>query len=293
MSTNVLVPIDGSDQSYGGLVYALRSFPEATITTLHVINIEREWSDIAGFPDTWEERARKRAAEFHERANEKANKYNGGIETETVDGVPHKQILRYTIENNIDHIVMGSHGESPITRPFVGHVTEAVARRSPVSVSIVPESATDTESRDLPGRILVPVDGSEQATAALGFALNQFRETPITVLHVIDVAVDYSHEQLQGTYVEDQLDELRERADDLLRSTVEQTQADRDIQTETTYGKPAQSIVEFSSDNEFDQIVMGSRGRSRVAHLFGSVAETVVQRSPLPVTVVRESAGTH
>ena len=185
---------------------------------------------------------------------------------------------------------MGSHGRSPITQPFVGHVTEAVARRAPVSLSIVPEPADDVEARELPGRILVPVDGSEQATGALEFALSQFPEASITALHVIDVPGDYSRETVEGTYVEQHFDALRNRADELLAATEEQAAThDYEIQTATTHGKPGQAIVEYCSENEFDQIVMGSHGRSGLSRvLLGSVAEAVAQQSPIPVTIVRE-----
>lgn len=289
MSSDILVPIDGSDQSYGGIVYALRSFPDGNITTLHVINAEREWYEGPGVPEPWEERRRDKAETFHERAREWAERYDTGIEAETTVGVPHKQILEYVVDNDIDHVVMGSHGRSPITRPFAGHVTEAVARRAPVSVSIVPESAADVADRDLPGRILVPVDDSDQAVAAFEFVLSRFPEASITVMHVVDAPVDYPQERLEGTYLERQLEELRELADELLASFEERAASrDCEIQTTTTYGKPAQSIVEYGAENEFDQIIMGSHGRSTLRRaLLGSVAETVARGSPLPVTIVR------
>jgi len=53
-----------------------------------------------------------------------------------------------------------SHGESPITSPFLGHVSEAVVRRAPVSTTtIVPESTAALRERDIPGEVLIPVDG--------------------------------------------------------------------------------------------------------------------------------------
>ena len=291
MPSNVLVPIDGSDQSYGGLLYAFESFPDAEFTTLHVVDIEREWYEGPGFPDEWEERAREAAAEVHERAEELAAEHDREIDTETEMGVPHKRILGYVVNNEIDHVVMGSHGESPITRPFVGHVAEAVARRAPVSASVVPQSMTAVRSRDLPGRILVPVDGSPRAETALEYVLDQFPEASVTAMHVVNGQVDYAHEELRGTYVEGILENLQERADDVLASAEEHAAGlGREIDTETAYGKPKQVIVDHAAEEGFDGIVMGSHGRSGVARvLLGSVAETVVRRSSLPVTVVRPS----
>jgi nucleotide-binding universal stress UspA family protein len=53
-------------------------------------------------------------------------------------------------------------------------------------------------------------------------------------------------------------------------------------------GKPARAIVEYADDHDIDQIVMGSHGRSGVTRiLLGSVAESVVRDSTVPVTVAR------
>ena len=289
MSSNVLVPIDGSDQSYGGLLYAFESFPDAEFTTLHVVDIEREWYEGPGFPEKWEDRAREAAAAVHERAEELAAEHDREIDTETEIGIPHKRILGYVVDHEIDHVVMGSHGESPITRPFVGHVAEAVTRRAPVSVSVVPLSTTAVRSRNFPGKILVPVDGSPRAETALTYVLEGFPEASITALHVVNGQIDYAHEELRGTYVEALIENLEKRAEDVLESAEEQAAAHgREIDTETASGKPRQVIVDHAADEGFDQIVMGSHGRSGVARvLLGSVAETVVRRSSLPVTVVR------
>lgn len=290
MTTNILVPIDGSAHSYGGVVYAARSFPSATITALYVVDVERDWYQGPGMPGPWEEVARETAEGYHERAIEWARQYDTDIETETVFGVPHRQILEHVVDHDIDHVVMGSHGRSPITRPFVGHVAEAVARRAPVSVTIVPETVADVESWDLPGRILVAVDGSDRASMALEYALSRFPGASITIVHAIDLGVDYDHEDLEGTYVEELLGTLRERADELLAAAAEHAaDHDGDVQTAAIHGKPAPSIVSYGTENGFDQIVMGSHGRSGLGRvLLGSVAEAVAQRSPISVTIVRE-----
>jgi len=53
-------------------------------------------------------------------------------------------------------------------------------------------------------------------------------------------------------------------------------------------GRPTKVIVEYADDHDIDQIVMGSHGRSGMSRiLLGSVAEIVVRRASVPVTVVR------
>ncbi|MCL9813367.1 universal stress protein [Natranaeroarchaeum aerophilus] len=136
-------------------------------------------------------------------------------------------------------------------------------------------------------RVLVAVDGSEQSTAALEHAIVEHPEADLIAIHVIDI--------LAGMYGEHYVDyqEIRtgqeQRAEGVLNTAEEIAgEHDRDLTTETIVGKPATAIVDAAEEQDVDQIVIGSRGRSGVSRvLLGSVAETVVRRSPVPVTVVR------
>ena len=58
--------------------------------------------------------------------------------------------------------------------------------------------------------------------------------------------------------------------------------------TEIIAGTAAKAIAEYARDRGMDLIVMGTHGRSGVAHvLMGSVAERVVRTAPCPVLTVR------
>lgn len=60
-------------------------------------------------------------------------------------------------------------------------------------------------------------------------------------------------------------------------------------ETEWQYSRPKHVIVQYIDDEGIDEVVMGSRGRSGIDRLLlGSVAETVVRRTSVPVTIVRE-----
>jgi nucleotide-binding universal stress UspA family protein len=60
------------------------------------------------------------------------------------------------------------------------------------------------------------------------------------------------------------------------------------VRTVEEIGDPARTILEYADEEGFDQIVIGSHGRHGVARvLLGSVAETVLRRSRVPVVVVR------
>lgn len=139
-------------------------------------------------------------------------------------------------------------------------------------------------------RILVPIDGSEQSKKALKHALAEFPNGDITVINVIDpIDVGYTSTVGMPGYSEEWYEESKESAEALFETAQETAdEYGATLSTTTELGRPSQTIVEYAEKNDFDQIVMGSHGRSGVSRiLLGSVAETVVRRSPMPVTVVR------
>jgi len=52
-------------------------------------------------------------------------------------------------------------------------------------------------------------------------------------------------------------------------------------------GHPVVEILKFVESEDIDLIIMGTHGRSRMEHvIFGSVAENVVKKSPVPVLTI-------
>lgn len=136
-------------------------------------------------------------------------------------------------------------------------------------------------------KLLVPIDHSEGASAALEHAMSHHPEAALLVAHVIDP----SEAGLFGEgYATRYVAEGRERdADTILEEAAERT---RDhggpVELERAVGKPAREILSLAEDNDIDGIVMGSHGRSGLTRvLLGSVAESVVRRAGVPVTIVR------
>jgi nucleotide-binding universal stress UspA family protein len=139
-------------------------------------------------------------------------------------------------------------------------------------------------------RILLPVDGSDQSRGACEFAFTEFSGVDIVFLHVIDpTEAGYSAQASIPSFSEEWYDQAQAEAEELFAEMEQEVPAhDNDIETDTVVGRPARAIVEYAADHEIDQIVMGSHGRSGVTRiLLGSVAESVVRNSPVPVTVAR------
>ncbi|MHC3436691.1 universal stress protein [Natrialbaceae archaeon A-gly3] len=138
--------------------------------------------------------------------------------------------------------------------------------------------------------VLVPVDGSSPAGAALEYACDHHADARLTLLYVIDPMTDYSRYRAGPGYGrEHEYENEREKGEAVLESAIEAVPEEIEVETVLESGSPARTIVAYADDNDVDAIVMGSHGREGLArHLLGSVAELVVRRSAVPVTIVRE-----
>lgn len=136
-------------------------------------------------------------------------------------------------------------------------------------------------------RVLVPFNESDPATKALEEAVDEHSDDEIVVLHVIDPGT--SNHGLEGAAAADLSGGRHEEAEKLL-ADVEERADQRGVAVSTAIeeGEPAKTIVEYAEENGVDRILIGSHDRSGVSRiLLGSVAEDVVKKSPVSVTVVR------
>jgi len=150
-------------------------------------------------------------------------------------------------------------------------------------------------------RILVAVDGSEEAAEALRFAIAEWPDAAVTALHVINPAD--STTGAEGGFpgaVDQWYESARGRGERILREAREAV--DREVDTRLEVGRPTATILAVAGGEAavgdedggeataepFDHVVLASRGRTGLSRiLLGSVAEGVVRRAEVPVTVVR------
>ncbi len=139
MTVQILVPMDSSPMAKRALEHALSMHPDAQFTVLHVIDyIEESYSARALVgTEKLRERAEERAEKLFEETQEIAESRDQKVETESVVGDPSREIIRYAREHDVDQIVMGSHGRSPMSRILLGSVAEDITRRAPVPVTVV------------------------------------------------------------------------------------------------------------------------------------------------------------
>ncbi|OAQ53028.1 universal stress protein UspA [Natrinema mahii] len=126
--------------------------------------------------------------------------------------------------------------------------------------------------------VLVPMDDSAPARAALDHALEWVPADRLTVVHAVDdLEADYEG-IVSGDDEPDFFADARAIADDRGRS----------LETAVVEGGgTAEAILEYVGEADVDAIVMGSEGKAGVSRLLlGSVAEGVTRRAAVPVTIV-------
>jgi len=130
MTKHVLVPLDVSDPSERAFEVALGEFfgEYDRLTLLHVAESLEEYEGMPGG---------ERAEEFLDEHVEEARERGYDVTRVYEGGDPSHEILRYAEENDVDHIVIGSHGRKGATRVLFGSVAEDVTRRAPSPVTVV------------------------------------------------------------------------------------------------------------------------------------------------------------
>ncbi len=137
-------------------------------------------------------------------------------------------------------------------------------------------------------KILVAFDGSPKAFEAVDYALKLAaicnNQPEITVISVaqppepidiveVDAVIDAAMEHYKQL-----LEELKGKA----------RQKNIEIKTEIVVGHPADQIVRYAKENDYDQIIMGQKGKSKIeSWLLGSVSKRVATHSPCTVTIVK------
>ncbi len=141
-------------------------------------------------------------------------------------------------------------------------------------------------------KILCPVDFSESSEHALEYAV-AFAEThqaELVLVHVMDYAaidvLDYPTAFEFSSQINEKLKEISEERLSQLTETKRGEYAK--VSSRLCTGTPFLELVNIARDEAVDLIVMGTHGRSGLAHVFmGSVAEKVVRKAPCPVLTVK------
>ncbi|MDA7946449.1 MAG: universal stress protein [Hyphomicrobiaceae bacterium] len=138
---------------------------------------------------------------------------------------------------------------------------------------------------------LVAIDGSEGSLRAANFATERAKASSakLVLAYVIEWSPYSFNTPEENAERHQRREEEIERAQTTVLDPVSQTFRDKGVgvATEVRHGHAAETLVDLAKEHGAAQIFIGRKGESRMKTLlFGSVAGTLVQMSPIPVTVV-------
>lgn len=224
---------------------------------------------------------------------------------ERFEGIPHRSYVGHgpvwtnlagiIQENDIDLIVVGTHGRGGLGKLLLGSVAEDILRHASCPVLTVGPKvsghdklpAFHNHKRDLApldldlSRILVATNfapnAARVAQAAVSLAA-EFR-AQLTLLHVIE---DYTELGTQPGPIE----HANQRLQELMPNTAALQYAP---ETVLEFGSPPERILKVASDREADLIVLGARpaAEAGTTHLPWSTAHDVIARAHCPVITLR------
>ena len=136
-------------------------------------------------------------------------------------------------------------------------------------------------------RFIVAVDGSDESDEAVRYAasLAEPLNADVELAHAITPEI-YSDE---GQVLIEDMSDAEARAETVLAESAEVAEgAGIDVTTESLYGDAAEEIAGYADETDADAVFVGHRGVStEYEDVVGSVAQELVRKATVPVTVVR------
>jgi nucleotide-binding universal stress UspA family protein len=320
MLKRLLVPLDGSPLAESALAVAARvaRASDGTIVLLRVIGVPTTYTPYIYGPDMAQ--SPSIAQELLDTEQENAEKYLAGIarldilagikvEPTVIPGTAGMAILNTVKEENVELIVMSSHGETGFKRLALGSVAQHVSRHSPVPVLVLKgDGSTKSAFPDpaSPSRsitALVALDGSELAEASLepaAYLVAALAAPAQGTLLLSIVANKQASRDKHGTE-----EHMRDEARKYLIGIAERLQGSEIVKLKLAVewcieeGKDvADSLIQaaesgkvFESSHEFtgcDLIAIATHGRGGLQRwMAGSVTEDMLGKTTLPMLIVR------
>lgn len=141
-------------------------------------------------------------------------------------------------------------------------------------------------------KILVPLDGSELAERALKH-LESIYKLDATELVILFRVVEPLLIDVRDSVEADRASELQSKQEEEAEKYMEKIKKQlknkgMPVKNIIEFGMdPASKILEIAKKENVDLIVMSTHGKSKVLHwMFGSVANRVLMRTPIPILVV-------
>jgi len=142
-------------------------------------------------------------------------------------------------------------------------------------------------------KILVPIDGSLNSANSLEMAKEMATafDSKITILYVIDVE-DNNYSSNPYKFSPELIHKITTEKSLLASKILEDATKklcdfNGVVETKLLTGNPADKIIEYAKNNDFDFVILGSSGMGGIRGAIGSIARRVTLSINLPTLIVR------
>jgi nucleotide-binding universal stress UspA family protein len=300
MHKRILVPLDGSPLAECVLphVIALATLHDAPVTLLRVLEA-REGGERSSFANPLDAHLDGVIADAYlAETADRLSRVGVLAEAVTLSGAAAEQIVAFARQNDVDLIVMSSHGKSGLSAWNVSSVTQKVASRASCSVMIVRAYVHPREGEELVPyrRVLVPLDGSQRAEWVLPAAISlaQAHDAQLVLAHIVRRA-EMPH-RLQSHQEDMRLVETltgyQRRA---AEAYLEDLRARLPVQVEVELlvrNDVATALRELAERRACDLVMLSAHGHSgSPCCTHGSVAAGLMAYGSTPLLIVQDLAG--
>ncbi len=198
----------------------------------------------------------------------------------------------YARRNDVDLIVISTHGRSGISRLSLGSVTDSLIRHTTIPVLVVKPSASylNPQVGEAFKRIVVPLDGSTLAEQILPrvLTLAKFEEAEITLLNVL-IPQSYSQKEIVDPSLPWWEKDIALAQSYLFRIAGRLRRDGMPVTTDIVISENiASAIGDFAGREKADLIAIATHGRGGLARMLrGSVADAVMHSARMSMLVFK------
>jgi len=270
----IIVPVDFSKISSNALDFAIEfnEILKGEILLLHVLELPSYSFSAIGEMDldhAADHINAKLIEGVHNRLNswaERVTEANQTVKIRMKHGNPYQNISKEIVEEKASWIIMGSTGASGLSEVFLGSNAERVIRHSECPVITIKGPTKISEMKNM---VFASDLSEDQDWVAL--KAKDVQEMLDLNMHIVKVRTPHNFLSLAAANT--QLEKFTKR-NHFENSTVNTLEADY----------PDEGIVDFAEEIKSGLIVLGTHGKTGLAHIFGgSRAEDLVNRSTIPV----------
>ena len=284
----LLVALDNSDIDEDLINAAAFASEIGKSKSVHFIHIIRDINIPdkvrKEFPNLLDDALNERRSSIEQKIDQYFDNENVKTSIEITSGIATKAILRFSVKNDIDLILMGRKNEAK----GGGIVVQRVARRAACSLLIVPRNF-DREIK----KILIPVDFSAPSLDAFNDTISlvkDIEEIKIIAQNVYQVPSGYhSTGKSYSEFARIMAENVKSDFENFAKKIDSQGMDISPIYTLDRHDDVISTVYKTAKTQKTDLVVISAKGRTRSTALFlGSRAEKMIQLdTEIPLFVIR------